>query len=1750
MADREFDIKVKIEGDAASFSTNLAEASKTLGTFKKEVNDLNRALLGAVPAMRDVRENARSLAVDLGYAERAVTSLTRWTRIARDQTKEYSDSLKQATRDLAMVSESSRILADAQRQLAADTAAAARGLGSTSDQAQKLSNRMVLTGTATRLYAAAAREAAVASEEEAAALDTLGDKADKAAAKLSLLAAVQGGMRGINWSGLFMGGGRRLPWYLGGALGGAALRGGIASETGLNPVERTLTLAASVGGSALQAGAGGLLLGGASLATTLVGAGSDAAVMHSTIADTKTLYQNYTALTAAIQQYGAHSRQAAQAQSNLNQQMRALGPGATKELALAKQVAQLNAEWDKVTGAARGQATALLGQGVGVGNVFAPLVANAANRNLGIINQDIKPLVDFIKGPGQQIFTQLEDTFAARLPHAVHAFDQALELALKTVSYIDQKFLTGSFIARVDAFFSKWNDRRGIAGWYNEIDKLVGVFHVWQRFVHALFFDIYHLFHDGAGEGTAFIGILTKWLTEFGKWETSVKGAAWLKTFFKDRTQELEAILRSVPAIATAFGHLYMSLQRLVPVWTLLANLIADALGALQKASPLLATVGAGYLTFGGKLGLPGPANLARRAVSHIPGLGGLVKATKGETPANPMYVWVVNKAGGGGGVPGEGGGGGLGATLGVDGAALGAAALYGAPLILAGLLSSPRDSGKAQNAAQGLSGYIPSGELSQITQALGGISGAQGSRTGNMPWSSETVNIIKQADVALKSFASTGNVQGLDQVLQKVKSLEQEWPQAKSALDPLVHALNQAAQTTFPQLANVTNSARMAVVTDFNDMKTQAGAALSDIMTHARLNSEGISSVLGTGSHTARVALAENFRLAAGDVAQSMRAGVVATAQGMKAIAQLLSKALAALGAPKGLANSLAAAAASGNANAAINVNAILAQGGVGGTGSGNVQGGGLATGGILGNPNATGRDMYHVVMGEGEAVLTRHQRAYIDRALPGGMSVAGVVNSIKQPHYAASGFVGGSDPFMNQSNDPKIGIGGLLGTIAQDSVDAVFKAAGQAFNNSGGSIGGGMPGHPFALPGGIPQTGGNRTLGREMMLAMGWGANEWPALDALWTGESGWNANAVNPSSGAYGIPQALGHGNVFALGDARAQIAWGLNYIKSTYGDPNSAYATWLSRSPHSYNQGGIIGAAAGLALRGHHSSVAPQLPRQRVNTSKGSPRKPAKLQMVKQIPGIPGLLAGFSYPYDFQAAEYAYPAGTLTGMENYAGGNAAWISYLSGPAYDLLTSTLALTDDTDPNTGAPLSGPQYVYGQDHFYPGDPANPSGFIGAWKYDQEIAARLAIYGAENNELQNSPGYLSSLGKWVGNAQQAGKNIGAVAIKEAKALQNNQRYLHWLTIKKDRTNFAAQRMKIHDEFIKLRANIRARGYRGQYSASAWMAGAQSILAGARGADLNALASLNILDPTTVAIERNNIETAYSQGIASLRQRLAQMTLNNKLNQNQLMMVSSLAETDALFGISQREGKYGMKRAVLDNAIFNETQDLKTRKHDLGLIATNLLAADASSLTSVLQGDLNSLLINTGLGPVAVGAGGSADIKSEIQDRINQLGIDVPQENVNILGLEKNRNAITGSSTSGATNLQQIIDLQSQLLTYAVQNAAAQTAQLGALQGFTPLLGAMGSFAKGGVVPETGMYLLHQDETVVPDQAGPSRSVSRGGDTHHHHLELHLSGGMEALEPFIEAVIRKRGQRPISAETGRRTRVLSTAPGII
>ncbi|HVE80905.1 MAG TPA: hypothetical protein VNA68_02065 [Candidatus Dormibacteraeota bacterium] len=112
-----------------------------------------------------------------------------------------------------------------------------------------------------------------------------------------------------------------------------------------------------------------------------------------------------------------------------------------------------------------------------------------------------------------------------------------------------------------------------------------------------------------------------------------------------------------------------------------------------------------------------------------------------------------------------------------------------------------------------------------------------------------------------------------------------------------------------------------------------------------------------------------------------------------------------------------------------------------------------------------------------------------------------------------------------------------------------------------------GGQAKGPFAVPpsGVLPpynlgsQPGTDiKTIGRQMNGAW-FGDAHWPALHNLWQRESGWNPGARNRSSGACGIPQALPCSKIPDM-SPKGQLEWGLQYIKSRYGNPTNAWRFW--------------------------------------------------------------------------------------------------------------------------------------------------------------------------------------------------------------------------------------------------------------------------------------------------------------------------------------------------------------------------------------------------------------------------------------------------------------------------------------------------------------------------------------------------------------------------------------------------------------
>ncbi len=93
--------------------------------------------------------------------------------------------------------------------------------------------------------------------------------------------------------------------------------------------------------------------------------------------------------------------------------------------------------------------------------------------------------------------------------------------------------------------------------------------------------------------------------------------------------------------------------------------------------------------------------------------------------------------------------------------------------------------------------------------------------------------------------------------------------------------------------------------------------------------------------------------------------------------------------------------------------------------------------------------------------------------------------------------------------------------------------------------------------------RSGSARSIAKGMLASFGWSTSQFSCLEPLWARESGWNVAASNPSTGAYGIPQALPGSKMASAGpdwrtNAATQVRWGLTYIKGTYGSPCAAWS----------------------------------------------------------------------------------------------------------------------------------------------------------------------------------------------------------------------------------------------------------------------------------------------------------------------------------------------------------------------------------------------------------------------------------------------------------------------------------------------------------------------------------------------------------------------------------------------------------------
>lgn len=228
------------------------------------------------------------------------------------------------------------------------------------------------------------------------------------------------------------------------------------------------------------------------------------------------------------------------------------------------------------------------------------------------------------------------------------------------------------------------------------------------------------------------------------------------------------------------------------------------------------------------------------------------------------------------------------------------------------------------------------------------------------------------------------------------------------------------------------------------------------------------------------------------------------------------------------------------------------------------------MSAGGVLPGYDP-GHDSIHALLSPGEGILVPQAV----RALGGEQGITSINKSVRH-------FAGGGVAFPDVTGQSA----GMAQAAATDMTDALGHAAANAvtyiqhhLQQELTAAAGTVTGHLSASESAVA------SLMTVMAAAQGWTGAQLQALLAVESREAGFNPNAKNPSSGAYGLAQFIDGPSEYAQygGNANTvagQITGMLAYIKSRYGNPEGALAHEVSAGW--YDQGGMLAPGWTLAL----------------------------------------------------------------------------------------------------------------------------------------------------------------------------------------------------------------------------------------------------------------------------------------------------------------------------------------------------------------------------------------------------------------------------------------------------------------------------------------------------------------------------------------------------------------------------------------
>jgi hypothetical protein len=188
----------------------------------------------------------------------------------------------------------------------------------------------------------------------------------------------------------------------------------------------------------------------------------------------------------------------------------------------------------------------------------------------------------------------------------------------------------------------------------------------------------------------------------------------------------------------------------------------------------------------------------------------------------------------------------------------------------------------------------------------------------------------------------------------------------------------------------------------------------------------------------------------------------------------------------------------------------------------------------------------------------------AYVHSNRNNVSGLAEAINGIPQSGSAAALAQERQTLIVMSAASKTLSVAAKPATVNPSQVIASQQAQAAAANSGTGSSSGTVT-TPQAAP---PDPGTAQQIGYQMLPSFGFNqTTQWTCLLNLWNRESGWLWDAENPTSLAYGIPQALPGYKMASAGadwqtNPATQINWGLGYISQRYGTPCGAWDNELA------------------------------------------------------------------------------------------------------------------------------------------------------------------------------------------------------------------------------------------------------------------------------------------------------------------------------------------------------------------------------------------------------------------------------------------------------------------------------------------------------------------------------------------------------------------------------------------------------------